>query len=300
MKWRMAIVIVLLLVAHSAYGNNILQNPGFENGLTSWTTTVGAAIYTADSSVVHTGRFSVRGVESQQGSLGRLFQDVTGRLIVGEQYTISGWIKTQDVVGAVGAIIILDYVDQVGAVPTDGNIVPIGFVTGTQDWTFFMSAPFTLPPKPPDASSLHFALDFAAASGTAWFDDLTLSGPVASSAFAWHGPITTITTGVTGNPSFVQAIPGTYGTKGNYELVVPLQSGGLAHFYRDNDDPALPWYGPFVFATDQGIVDAVSLIQSNFSSAGNSPGSDSWAKRLEFFEKNGITGPWKQLWPPCD
>jgi len=29
-------------------------------------------------------------------------------------------------------------------------------------------------------------------------------------------------------------------------------------------------------------------------------GSDSWAKRLEFFEKNGITGPWKQLWPPCD
>ena len=29
-------------------------------------------------------------------------------------------------------------------------------------------------------------------------------------------------------------------------------------------------------------------------------GSDSRAKPLEFFEKNSITRPWKQLWPPCD
>src|SRR5262249_48141999 len=72
--------------------------------------------------------------------------------------------------------------------------------------------------------------------------------------FAWHGP-STITTGVVNNPSFVQAIPGTYGTKGNYELVVPLQSGGIGQFFRDNDDANVPWSGPFVFATDQGAVD---------------------------------------------
>src|SRR5262249_44973624 len=53
---------------------------------------------------------------------------------------------------------------------------------------------------------------------------------------AWHGP-SIITTSVSGNPSLLQAIPGTYGTKGNYELVVPLQSGGIAHFERNNDDP---------------------------------------------------------------
>jgi hypothetical protein len=75
----------------------------------------------------------------------------------------------------------------------------------------------------------------------------------------------TIATGVSGNPSLIQAVPGTYGTKGNYELVTPLTTGGMAHFYRDNDDPNLPWNGPFTFATDQGIVNAVSLIQSNFS-----------------------------------
>src|SRR5262249_9177875 len=39
--------------------------------------------------------------------------------------------------------------------------------------------------------------------------------------FAWHGPTTIIATGVTGNPSLVQATPGTYGTMGNFELVTP-------------------------------------------------------------------------------
>jgi len=89
--------------------------------------------------------------------------------------------------------------------------------------------------------------------------------PQARAQFAWHGP-ETIYTAALNNPSFIQATPGTYGTMGNYELVVPLASGGIGHFFRNNDDPSLPWSGPFAFATDQGIVNAVSLIQSNFSS----------------------------------
>ena len=60
---------------------------------------------------------------------------------------------------------------------------------------------------------------------------------------------------------------------GNYELVVPLQSGGIAHYYRDNDDPNLPWYQTAVFATEFGSVQGVSLIQSNYSTAGNGPGN---------------------------
>src|SRR5262249_11206147 len=80
----------------------------------------------------------------------------------------------------------------------------------------------------------------------------------------WSGP-TAITTGVSAVPSFVQARPGTFGTKGDYELVVPLQSGGMGYFYRDNDDPTLPWTGPVVFGTELGTVDAVSIVQSNFS-----------------------------------
>jgi hypothetical protein len=92
-----------------------------------------------------------------------------------------------------------------------------------------------------------------------------VQGQQVRAQFAWHGPFF-IATGVMNNASFVQATPGTYGTKGNYELAAPLVGGGIGHFFRDNDDPTLPWSGPFTFATDQGNVDAVSLIQSNFSS----------------------------------
>jgi len=99
-----------------------------------------------------------------------------------------------------------------------------------------------------------------------------LQGEVRAQGFAWHGP-QTFFTGVIGNPSFVQATPGTYGTMGNYELVVPLRTGGMGHFFRNNDDPSLPWSGPVAFATDQGQVDAVSLIQSNFTSSGTGPGN---------------------------
>jgi hypothetical protein len=46
-------------------------------------------------------------------------------------------------------------------------------------------------------------------------------GPEIRAQFAWHGPTMTIATGVSGNPSLIQAVPGTYGTMGNYELVTP-------------------------------------------------------------------------------
>ena len=125
-----------------------------------------------------------------------------------------------------------------------------------------------------------------------------LATPVA--AFAWHGP-EPIATGVTGNPSLVQATPRTYGTKGNYELVVPLLSGGIGHFERNNDDPNLPWSGPVIFATDQGTVDALSLIQSNFSSAGNGPGYLAVVARvgneLIYLFREDITFTWNTATP---
>src|ERR1700756_4788116 len=77
---------------------------------------------------------------------------------------------------------------------------------------------------------------------------------VRAQGFAWHGP-QTFFTGVMGNPSLAQATPGTYGTTfGNFELVVPLRTGGIGHFFRNNDDPSFPWSGPVVFAADQGQV----------------------------------------------
>jgi hypothetical protein len=61
----------------------------------------------------------------------------------------------------------------------------------------------------------------------------------------------------------------TYGSKGNFELVVPRITTGLAHYWRNNDDPALPWNGPFDVSTPLGHVDAVSFLQSNFGTPGS-------------------------------
>jgi hypothetical protein len=38
--------------------------------------------------------------------------------------------------------------------------------------------------------------------------------------------------------SFIQS---NYGTKGNFELIVPVGAEILRHWYRDNDNPNLPW-----------------------------------------------------------
>lgn len=81
----------------------------------------------------------------------------------------------------------------------------------------------------------------------------------------WHGT-ELITTGVAGTPSMIQS---SNGGKGNFDLVTPLRSGGLGYYWRDNDDPHLHWYGPFMFAMNIGTVDAVSLIQSDFGEQGN-------------------------------
>ena len=87
------------------------------------------------------------------------------------------------------------------------------------------------------------------------------SGP----ALHWNGPVP-LMTGVAGNPVLIQS---RFGTKGNFEMVVPAATGGLLHFWRNNDAPTMPWSGATAFGTSLGHVDAVSMIESNFGTPGN-------------------------------
>ncbi|XHH07697.1 MAG: PQQ-binding-like beta-propeller repeat protein [Candidatus Bathyarchaeia archaeon] len=150
---------------------NILPNPDFEDNLNNWSTFLGTASYTVDSSTKHSGSSSVMGVETYPDNIGRLYQNVTDITIPGQQYQISGWIKTSGVTGSV--VIALDYVTSYYT-PSDGHVSEIGQVTGTTDWTYYESPVFTLPEKPADADALFFLLDFNAGTGTAWWDDLQL------------------------------------------------------------------------------------------------------------------------------
>jgi outer membrane protein assembly factor BamB len=157
---------------------NILSNAGFENGLTSWSTVPGTATYTIDTSTKHSGASSVMGTETDLRNIGRLYQDVTGVVVANQDYKISGWIKTRDVTGM--AVIGLDYVTSSFYTPADGYVFEIGHVSGTQDWTYFESPTFTLQAMPSDASALYFLFDFNEGTGTAWLDDVALTGPAAA------------------------------------------------------------------------------------------------------------------------
>jgi len=165
--------IVVALIPGVFAQTNILPNPGFEDGLRSWSVTSGTAVYSIDSATSHSGAFSVMGVENSSMSLGRLYQNVTGLVSPGTQYKISGWIKTQDVTGSV--IIGLDYVSSNNYTPNDGYIIEVGYVSGTNDWAFFESSFFTVPPMPSDAVALYFLFDFNMGAGTAWWDDVSLT-----------------------------------------------------------------------------------------------------------------------------
>jgi Domain of unknown function (DUF1929)/Glyoxal oxidase N-terminus/Kelch motif len=88
---------------------------------------------------------------------------------------------------------------------------------------------------------------------------------------AWIGP-ELVASGVQGSPSFIQSV---HGNPGNFELVTPLASGGMAHLYRDNSDANFPWIGPTPVPGVSGSVSAVSIIQSNYG-----VGSMQWVARV--------------------
>jgi hypothetical protein len=81
-------------------------------------------------------------------------------------------------------------------------------------------------------------------------------------------------------------------------------TGGLGHFFRDNDNAAdinnNRWQKnlQFPFGAELGQIDAVSLIQSNFSAQGNGPGNLGLVARVRdrlyyFFKPDAPPGLWQ-------
>jgi hypothetical protein len=112
--------------------------------------------------------------------------------------------------------------------------------------------------------------------------------------YAWHGPYT-IATGVAGTPALIQ---GKFGTRGNFEVVVPSPTSGLIHYWRSNDNPAMPWSGPTFFGTGAGKFDAASLIQSNYGRPGNLEVVARIGNTLQaFWRDSGPTFTWHGPYP---
>ncbi len=52
------------------------------------------------------------------------------------------------------------------------------------------------------------------------------------------------------------------GDTGNYEVVIAWPDGGLAHFWRENDNAAFPWHGPAIFGSGEYI--GATVVESDF------------------------------------
>lgn len=77
---------------------------------------------------------------------------------------------------------------------------------------------------------------------------------------SWHDGGVVLASGASGTPSLIQGNLGP--PPGNFEVVTPLASGGLAHLSRNNT--TLQWSAPVPFGQAYGNFSDVSLIQSTF------------------------------------
>jgi hypothetical protein len=89
------------------------------------------------------------------------------------------------------------------------------------------------------------------------------------SSGVWNGPNVVLLDDVpagalpTGVPAFLQS---RHGSKGNFEVMVALSTGGIAHVTRDNDSTDLHWNAAKTFAT--GNFTAVTAFESGYGAAG--------------------------------
>lgn len=160
-------------------GANLFEDPGFENGALAWEQVVppfeGARL-DRDSTVVHSGKFSMRASNMHDGLVQTrmgLAQPIPGRLLAGKHVRLSAWFKGDSLKST--AYLKLYAHSANGMSQTPGT----DLLSSTFDWTP-LSIEFDVPK---DAAQVWPWLVLNAPSeGTLWFDDaaLTVLGPAKS------------------------------------------------------------------------------------------------------------------------
>ncbi|MHB9036000.1 MAG: hypothetical protein ACYC64_04990 [Armatimonadota bacterium] len=178
MKYLVLILSLPILILSSSLANsqNLAVNPGFElmddNGNpVSWSAP--AEVYSVDNRIAHSSNSSLRIVSTDPKVY--LLATQTIPFQPGHCYKASVWVKTEDVKGPnSGAALAVQWAGKegyLGGTYSDG-VVDLG-IKGTQDWTRLelMSAPI-----PEEATSVEVVLYLKKGmTGTAWFDDMTVT-----------------------------------------------------------------------------------------------------------------------------
>jgi hypothetical protein len=169
--------VLIGLVALPARGDNLVGNPGFEEGAAGWSL---AELYAVDSTVAHTGKQSLRYHNVPGGPY--LLARRAVPLRPGKCYRISAWVKTDRVESAeTGATLCLEWHSAEGYL---GGAYPPG-ITGTSDWRQIVYETGMLPDEVTGGGIVVYGR--SGTSGTAWFDDVEvteLPEPLARFSFA--------------------------------------------------------------------------------------------------------------------
>ncbi|MEH6994974.1 polysaccharide lyase family 8 super-sandwich domain-containing protein [Neobacillus drentensis] len=157
-----------------------MDNGGFENTITTnrnkWSNNIepagwsewfasGSPKATVDHEVYHEGNKSVR-LEAETTS--RVALTTTVQVKAGQNYALSTWIKTKDIVSDNGIFIRTQYLDSEGKKIGDGPKTEK--IIGTNDWGL-KEIFFTVPQN---VSKIKIEPFFETGTGTAWLDDIKL------------------------------------------------------------------------------------------------------------------------------
>ncbi len=257
MTARLLCVALLLAACTLALAaDNLVKNPGFEDGAANWTLNDGFAL---DTTVAHSGKASLRFGWDNADKRKLCLQPI--RCHPGRRYLITAWLKSDNVHGAyLGATFGVEWYGEKGFI---GGAYPMG-IGWTTDWT---QVRFLSGVVPADATNCHIfvTLDWGGV-GTAWIDDVSATVVDVPEVLKWHTDPESVVGAADSAPFRVLLDAATVDSFGeDVDLSVSLASPPWNHALSEQKAPARAG-ASFSFPTEklyEGVYKVSVLLKSH-------------------------------------
>lgn len=174
---RVLLWAALVTIATWAYGDspNLLANPGFEDGLSAWSRHYRATRdWVLDTEIAHSGARSMRCELADPAERTGFTQRLQLNQKSAAPLKVSVWYRTDKVTGpphrSFAIVLAVEYTTDTRPGQTDDAFI-FPLQTGTHEW---MQLREIVVPQAPIAW-LHFHCEMKNRTGSAWFDDLSLT-----------------------------------------------------------------------------------------------------------------------------
>jgi len=168
----LSILLVTAFPSTIAQQLNVLSNPGFENGLSSWSAYGGASAVSVQSFVSHSGQFAAL-VDDRTHDYHGISTDVLGALSDRQSYTISAWFRLADATASVDTV----QMNMMQVIDDVTNYIPVGVgeITNT-GWTK-VEGYFMLDEHAPLPTVLDLVFEGPTPGVSFYCDDVSQDGP---------------------------------------------------------------------------------------------------------------------------